>query len=85
MERRNLLLVLAVERNKENKENKERNKEKKEKEKEGEEGKKKNHVLPLISGVSMSELIEQRSKVCLLDESYAPRGRDSSSFSLFPP
>ena len=41
MERRNLLLVLAVERNKENKENKERNKEKKEKEKEGEEGKKK--------------------------------------------
>ena len=40
MERRNLLLVLAVDRNKENKEKKERNKEKKEKEKEVEERKK---------------------------------------------
>ena len=50
MESRNLLLVLAVERNKKKKEKNERNKEKKEKEKEGEEGKKL-VALPLISGV----------------------------------
>ena len=32
-----------------------------------------------------SELIGPISKVFLRDESYAPRGRDSSYFDLFPP
>ena len=37
------------------------------------------------SAFRRSELIGPRSKVCIFDEGYAPRGRDSFYFGLFPP
>ena len=30
-------------------------------------------------------LVGPRSKVCIFNEGYAPRGKDSSYFGLFPP
>ena len=32
-----------------------------------------------------SELVGPRSKGCIFNKGYAPRGRDSSYFGLFPP
>ena len=80
-----------MERNEEKKEKKERKRRKKERNKERKEkekGKKKGRSetssfdLPVFR---QSEFIGPKVKVCLLDEGYTSRGRDSSSFGLFPP
>ena len=56
-----------------------------EREKKGrEEGVKEISVFFLIlSAFQWSKLVGPRSKVCIFDEGYAPRGRDSSYFGLF--
>ena len=76
---------------KQREERKEREKEKKEKRKrmrrKGErnrEGKEDRQLRPL-SAFRQSEFVGKRVKVCLRDEGYAPRGRDSSSFGYFHP
>ena len=58
-------------------ERKERRKRKKEREKEKKEREKRKLAF------RRSELVGPRSKGCIFDEGYAPRGRDSSYFGLF--
>ena len=51
---------------------------------EGNEGKKKEKKRgKRKSAFRRSELVGQRSKVCIFDEGYTSRGRDSSYFGLF--
>ena len=72
----------------ERKEREEEKKERKRERKEKKKGKEKGRFETSSSDLSVfrwSEFIGSRVKVRLLDEGYAPRGRDSSSFGLFPP
>ena len=59
-------------------------KEKKVREKEGKEGRSSSFFLQFPT-FQRSEFVRPRVKVRLLDEGYAPRGRDSSYFGLYPP
>ena len=77
-----------MERYKERKEKKERKGRKKERGKERKKNKGKEIGRSETSSSDLpvfrwSEFVGLRVKVCLLDEGYAQRGRDSSSFGLF--
>ena len=58
---------------------------KKEREREGRRRKGERKREKRKSAFQWSEIVGPRSKVCIFDEGYAPRGRDSSEFGLFPP
>ena len=66
------------------KKKKERKERKKEREREGEE-RERERERKGSPAFRRSELVGPRSKVCIFDEGYAARGRDSSYFGLFPP
>ena len=71
---------------KQREERKEREKEKEKKWREKEERKEDSEASSSgVPAFRRSKFVRQRVKVRILDEAYAPRGRDSSYVGLFPP
>ena len=77
--------VILVRRGRDEHKGKRKMRERKERKKEGKrrKGERKREKMKLV--FRRSEFVGLRSKVCIFDEGYAPRGRDSFYFGLFPP